>query len=367
MISLYVHIPFCLRKCKYCNFFSVQFDQEKSTRYLNNLFKEIEFWKEKLAKDEVKTIYIGGGTPTIYDKETLSLILRKLKESFNLVEDAEVTIEANPKTVDKEKLSKLKEEGVNRLSLGVQSLSDRILKLLGRAHTAKEALEAMELVKETGFKSWNVDLIYAIPTQKMEEWEETLREVLSFFPPHLSLYSLILEEGTPLYDEVKKGFYDLPEDEGYEMFLKAIELLKEKGYIHYEISNFALEGKFCQHNITYWKNQPYVGIGPGASSFYEGWRFKREENFDWFLGYSEVTKISKEEEMKETIFMNLRLLVEGIDKEAFLKRFGVRVEERYRTVIDELKRNGLLEETGERIRLTNRGVFLGNQVFEKFL
>lgn len=366
MIALYVHVPFCIRKCRYCNFFSVPYDPVLFNKYLRNLFKEIDFWKEKLSGEEIKTIYIGGGTPTILDVEALSSMIKKIKESFNLVKDAEFTIEANPRTINEEKLLRLKEEGVNRLSLGIQSLSDRLLSLLGRSHTSSEAEEAIRMVKDAGFKSWSLDLIYAIPTQEMDEWEETLEKVLSFSPPHLSLYSLILEEGTPLHEEVRKGVYELPEDEGYEMFLKAIKLLKENGYIHYEISNFALEGHLCQHNIIYWKNEPYVGIGPGASSFYGGWRFKREESFDWFLGYSEVIKIDRDEEIKETIFMNLRLL-EGIDKEGFFNRFGVRIEEIYGSIIEELKRDGLLEERGNKIRLTERGLFLGNQVFEKFV
>lgn len=366
MIALYIHVPFCIRKCKYCSFFSVPFDEELSQRYLRNLFKEIDFWSEKLSGKTIKTIYIGGGTPTIYDEDKLSSILIKLKESFKITEDPEITIEANPKTITKEKLEKLKEEGVTRLSLGVQSLDDRLLKILGRPYSSEEAIEALTLVKETNFKSWNVDLIYAIPTQTIIEWEETLRKVLCFSPPHLSLYSLMLEEGTSLYEEVKTGHYKLPEDEGYEAFIIAKGLLKEKGYIHYEISNFALEGHFCQHNITYWRNEPYVGLGPGASSFYEGWRFKREENFEWFLGYSEVIKMDKEEEIKETIFMNLRML-EGIDKERFFRRFGIRIEERYKETIERLKGEGLLEEDDKRIRLTERGLLLGNQVFESFV
>ncbi|MCS7233082.1 MAG: radical SAM family heme chaperone HemW [Synergistetes bacterium] len=366
MIALYVHVPFCIRKCKYCNFFSIPFEDQLSQRYLRNLFKEIDFWREKLSEKVIKTIYIGGGTPTVYDEETLVLILRKIKESFNISENAEITVEANPKTINEKKLKGLKEEGVNRLSLGIQSLNDRLLKILGRPHSAQEAIEAMELVSKVNFKSWNVDLIYAIPTQTLDEWEKTLREVLSFSPPHLSLYSLILEEKTPLYEEIKSGLYELPEDEGYEAFTMAKNLLKEKNYIHYEISNFAIEGHFCQHNITYWKNEPYIGIGPGASSFYEGWRFKREENFDWFLGYSEVIRIDKEEEMKETIFMNLRML-EGIDKEGFFKRFGIRIEEKYKEIIEKLKKEGLLEEDQNRIKLTERGLLLGNQVFESFV
>ncbi|MBC7331448.1 MAG: radical SAM family heme chaperone HemW [Synergistetes bacterium] len=366
MIALYVHVPFCIKKCKYCNFFSVPLNEELAQRYLENLFKEIDFWKEKVSNEKIKTIYIGGGTPTIYGEETISLILRKLKESFSLIENPEITIEANPKTITKGKLGKLKEEGITRVSLGVQSLSDRLLEILGRPHSSLEAIEAIKLVKEANFRSWNVDLIYAIPTETKEEWKETLEKVLSFSPPHISIYSLILEEGTPLYESVKKGVYNIPEDEGYENFLYAKRTLEKEGYIHYEISNFAIPGHFCQHNIIYWKNEPYIGIGPGASSFYGGWRFKREESFDWFLGYSEVIKIDKEEEIKETIFMNLRLL-EGINKEEFFRRFGVRIEEKYKDVIEKLKKEGLIKETKDRIKLTERGLLLGNQVFESFL
>ncbi len=366
MIALYVHIPFCLRKCKYCSFFSIPFEKRTAQEYLKNLFKEIDFWKEKLSNETIKSVYIGGGTPSIYDSDALVSLTEKIKTSFKLVKEAEFTIEANPKTIDREKLDALKKAGVNRVSIGIQSLNDRLLEILGRAHTADDAREAINLLKETNFKSWNVDLIYAIPNQTIRDWMKTLEEVLSYSPPHISLYSLILEEGTILYNEVKEGIYEMPEDEGYEMFIEAKKLLREKGYIHYEISNFAREGHFCVHNITYWKNEPYVGIGAGASSFYKGWRFKREESLKGFLRFSEVIKIDREEEIKETIFMNLRLL-EGIDKKAFFKRFGVRMEEIYRETIEELKKEGLLEENEKSIKLTERGLLLGNQVFEKFI
>ena len=366
MIALYVHIPFCLKKCKYCSFFSVPFRKNLAEEYLRKLFKEIDFWKEKLLNETVKSIYIGGGTPTVYDTEILTSLMDKMRNSFNLLEEAEITIEANPKTISDKKLHALKEAGVNRLSLGVQSLNDHLLSILGRAHTADDAREAINLVSEAKFKSWNVDLIYAIPTQTLKDWLKTLEEVLTYSPPHLSLYSLILEEDTLLYEEIKRGTYDMPEDEGYEMFIEAKKMLRRKGYIHYEISNFALEGHFCTHNITYWKNEPYIGIGAGASSFYNGWRFKREESFEGFLRFSEVIKINKEEEIKETILMNLRLL-EGINKDAFFRRFGVKIDEIYGEIIDELKRDGLLEESENSIRLTERGLLLGNQVFERFV
>ncbi len=353
-----------MKKCNYCNFFSIVADKSIQSRYLQLLIKEISTYKA--VRVRVKSIYIGGGTPTIYTPSEIKMILNSCHKTFDLVSNPEISIEANPITLSKSKLLALKKSGITRISVGIQSLSDRLLKILGRLHDSNTATETIKAVKDTGFKSWNVDLMYAIPTQTIKEWKETLKRITNFDPPHLSLYSLIIEEGTPLHRTILSGKLKPVEDEGFEMYQWAIDYLKSIGYEHYEISNFAKPMHRCIHNLSYWKNTYYLGIGNSASSFFRGWRFTRSTSIRKYTGFSERIKLSKKEQEKETMIMGLRL-IEGVKKKRFQKRFKEDIYTVFGKQIERLIEAGLLEDNGSHIRLTERGIMLGNHVFEEFV
>ncbi|MCD6419791.1 MAG: radical SAM family heme chaperone HemW [Synergistetes bacterium] len=364
LLSIYIHIPFCISKCNYCSFFSIIAPNSIRKGYLQLLLKEIPSYRN--IKTRVKSIYIGGGTPTIYAPSEIKKIVEACYETFKFHNDPEISIEANPITLSKDKILELKEIGITRISVGVQSLSDRILRILGRLHDSKTAIKTLKDLKEAGLKSWNVDLIYGIPTQSMEEWKKTLKGIVALSPPHLSLYSLIIEEGTYIQKMISKGILKPAEDEGFEMYKWAIGYLKSHGYEHYEISNFAKPKHRCIHNLSYWENSYYLGIGCSASSFFRGWRFTRGTNLQNYRGFSEQIRLNKKEQEKETMMMGLRL-IEGVNKKRFQKRFKENIYTVFGKEISELIKVGLLEDTGKEIKLTERGIMLGNHVFERFV
>ena len=375
MVSLYIHIPFCRSKCVYCDFNSYAGLEHLHQPYLEALALEIARAGRELSSPAVATIYLGGGTPTVLSLEGLGRILQACREAFAVDEEAEVTSEANPGTIDLGYLEGLLGLGVGRLSLGVQSLQDEELGLLGRIHTASEAQACYRMARRAGFRNINLDLIYGLPGQTMESWEYTLREALAWEPEHLSLYSLSLEPGTPLEAEVAQGWLPRPdEDLAAEMYLLAEGLLEEAGYDHYEISNWALPGYQCRHNLTYWHNQDYLGFGAGAHSRLPGrryWNLRPPEEYIRRLlsGGSAVEgqeAIDGSLEMAETMILGLRL-VEGVCFREFKARFGRDPTELYGNEIRELVNLGLLEADGSGIRLTQRGRLLGNEVFERFL
>lgn len=383
--SLYLHFPFCLSKCRYCDFNSYAGLNDLIPRYIEALVKEMGLWVDSPAS--VNTIYFGGGTPSLLSAEQVDYIIRESRQSFALVPTAEITLEANPGTVDKKRLGGWRAAGVNRLSLGVQSFDDEELKLLGRIHTVKEAIEAFRLAREVGFDNVNLDLIYALPRQSLAGWQSTLEKALGLEPEHLSLYSLTLEEDTPLSEDLKKGVLSSPDpDLAAEMYLLAEEVLGKAGYEHYEISNWAEPGKRCRHNLTYWYNLPYLGLGAGAHSCLGGYRFHKvlsPQDYVMRLEGCEspsplpgllprggaieaVEEIPPSLEMAETMILGLRL-GEGVDKGDFARRFGVELSEEYRGTIEELLGLDLLREKDSALQLTSRGRLLGNEVFWRFL
>ena len=279
-LGIYLHVPYCLRKCRYCDFNSYPLEGQGSgrlDRFLGSVKRESELraGDPEIASAQARTLYMGGGTPTILSGRQLADLIGAVRGAFDLKPGAEVTIEANPGTIDREKLIELREAGVNRISLGVQSLSDRLLKFLGRIHTARESLRAIELVREAGFHNLNLDLIFAIPGQTVEDWRTTLELALQADPQHLSLYSLSIEPGTQFYEMCQQGELEPTEEElELAMFQQAIEMLCAAGYQHYEISNFAQNGYRCQHSQRYWRNGEYLGLGPGAHSFWGGVRWR---------------------------------------------------------------------------------------------
>ncbi len=393
-ISLYVHIPFCRAKCAYCDFNSYAGLEHLFGDYVQALVHEIELVGQALNL-EARTVYIGGGTPTVLSLDQLVSIMVACRRSFLPVNDIEITIEANPGTVDGDYLAGLLDLGINRLSLGVQSFNDQELCLLGRIHTAAEAIESYRLARKVGFTNINLDLIYGIPYQTLDHWREALRQALDLGPNHLSLYALTLEEHTPLAQRVACGEVPAPDDDlAADMYILVEEMLAEEGYVHYEISNwarlkaeswkletsirhpaFSFQYPVCRHNLTYWHNEPYLGFGAGAHSYFDG---RRYYNVLHPAGYierlskgkspvAESEEISRDLEMAETMILGLRLVEEGVRFSDFEGRFGRELHEVYGKEVEELRELGLIEVDDERVRLTARGRLLGNEVFERFL
>ena len=337
--------------------------------YVEALVKEIRGWE---YGGTVDTVYLGGGTPTMLDERHLGTILEAYGSVFTVATDAEITIESNPGTISEPFLRHLRALGINRLSLGVQSFSDRRLRELGRRHSASEALEAFGLAR-IAFDNVNIDLLYALPSQTLEEWHQALKKALGLEPDHISLYPLTVEEGTPLSQEIASGRVIRPDpDLAAEMFLLAEEMLSV--YDHYEISNWATPGKRCRHNLTYWKNLPYLGFGAGAHSFFNHHRFSNLLSpVDYVQRLNEADSPTEQEEyigealeMAETMILGLRLR-EGVNLAEFSNRFNRDAASVYGDEIDELVSLGLILNDGSTIRLTNRGRLLGNQVFLRFL
>lgn len=373
-LELYIHIPFCVKKCAYCDFLSGSASSEIREQYVELLCEEIRLAKEKASVYVVSTIFFGGGTPSILTGEQLKRIMKTVRETFTIGQGAEITLEMNPGTVTEEKLLAYKEAGINRLSIGLQSVHNEELHMLGRIHSYEEFLETYQLAREAGFSNINVDLISAIPGQTVASWEETLRTVLALEPEHISAYSLIIEEGTPFYEkyeEEKEGESDLPtEEEERQIYWQTRKLMEEAGYHRYEISNYAKEGCECRHNIGYWERVPYLGFGIGSASLFEEKRWSNPDRTEkWkeeFVAKSVVQELSKEEQIEEFMFLGLRMM-KGISKEKFAKRFKEPIERIYGVQIEKLKGMGLLEESGDRIRLSEKGIDVSNSVFVEFL
>ena len=366
---LYIHIPFCVRKCAYCDFLSALGSEEAKASYTEALLREIE--AVKTEKREVSSIFVGGGTPSALSPSLMGDIFEKIHKSFSVAPDAEITIEANPGTLSNEKLFLYRNVGINRLSLGLQSPEAAELKSLGRIHTYEEFLESFSLAREAGFQNINVDLMCALPDQTYEGWVRNLRKVAALHPEHISAYSLIIEEGTPF----AKRKLNLPdEDTEYRMYEDTAGILAEYGYEQYEISNYAKKDLACQHNVGYWTRKEYLGLGLGAASLWGNQRFSNTSDFFLYLnnsGFPEKIRgdretLSLEAEMSEFMFLGLRM-TKGVSKAEFLEGFGVPIECVYGKVLDKYKSVGLLEETEGRIFLTRAGIHVSNGVMAEFL
>lgn len=364
--SLYIHIPFCIRKCLYCDFFSIPFDQSITEEYIHALLIEIDIRSKDLY--ELKTIYIGGGTPTVVTVQEFEKLFKGLK-GIPWSKDIEITIEANPSTISKEKIRSLMDQGVNRFSLGIQSFIDRDLKVLGRIHTSLEGMRAIEVMKKEGIKNLSIDLIYGIPGQSMKEWQFNLSKTIEYQPEHLSTYELTPERETPIYDLIAKGGLKKPDDDTIlNMYHRAIEDLTSAGYVHYEISNFAIRGFQCRHNLNYWDRGEYIGVGAGAHSFEDN---KRKVNIrdvrryiDALKGgsllFEEEIEVTPEEALKEQIFLGLRK-TNGISRNLFKERFQIDVI----PDLSDFEREGLLKIRDDHIRLTRKGIIVSNSLIVK--
>ena len=427
-IALYVHIPFCETKCPYCDFNTYAKIESLIPGYVSALRTEIELWVGLLGNPPVRTVFFGGGTPSYLPSKDISALMTTVSESFTLQDDAEVTLEANPGDFTPDKLSHFLESGINRLSIGVQSFDDGLLTLLGRRHSASDAVEAYRMAHDAGFDNVSIDLMYGLPHQTIDHWRDTLTRTADLHPTHVSLYALTLEGGTPMEHSVAQGTLPTPDsDLAADMYALAEQDLDALGYRHYEISNWAADGKLGLHNIVYWRNEPYLGVGPGAHSSLAGHRFsnlkppreyikrlrdqvpsatvtlplhdrmwdendalpnRRRGGFqtrpyneaistqasnpdDSHAAIQSVPVVDTIEhidhplEMAETMMLGLRLDT-GISVPEFEARFGASPLDVYREELDELLPTGLVETVNGGIRLTDRGRFLSNEVFVRF-
>lgn len=382
-LEIYIHIPFCVKKCAYCDFLSAPSTEEERERYVNLLCEEIAASSVRAKEYEVVTVFFGGGTPSILKGEQIERILKVLRERFAIAENAEITLEMNPGTVTGEKLEIYKRAGINRLSIGLQSVHNEELKMLGRIHTYEEFLESYHMAREAGFDNMNVDLISAIPGQTVESWKRTLSTILELQPEHISAYSLILEPGTPFYElyakENDKAEKLLPdEDAERQMYRQTIVMLKEAGYERYEISNYSRPGYECRHNLGYWNRVPYLGFGIGAASLVpqemsvkgKMCRYSNPDNIEeyqkCFLDKFKGEPLEREDEMEEFMFLGLRK-TSGVLKGQFRSCFQTGIEEVYGGQLEKLKNFRLIEENEERIWLTERGIDVSNMVFVEFM
>ncbi len=382
-LSLYLHIPFCQRKCPYCDFNTYAGREARYAVYAAALAADLE--REGLGRGRpvVPTVFLGGGTPTVLEPGQLEAIFAGLHAGFQVLAEAEITSEANPGTVDQSRFETLRRLGVNRLSMGVQSFDRDELRFLGRIHDAGEAADAFELARRAGFDNINLDFIFGLPGQRPETWSHTLDKAIELGPDHLSLYSLIVEPDTPLADWVARGQVADPDpDLAADLYELACERLAAAGYEHYEISNWArgplladgLPRYACRHNLVYWRNQPYLGFGPGAHSWWESKRWSVGRSVEQYIRAAAQTPPHDYEEdippalaMGETMMVGLRLLGVGVERADFRQRFGRDVAEVYAGDLAELRARGLIEISDERVRLTQQGWLLGNQVFAAFL
>lgn len=424
-LRLYVHVPFCVKKCNYCDFLSAPAGDKEINDYFNALYKEIESFAGRTGDYIVSSVYIGGGTPSCVDSEKIVRILDELKKVFRFrnhgyaideygnFEEPEITIEINPGTVgshgiSSKKLTDYKNAGINRISFGLQSTHDHELKLLGRIHTYSQFEENYYLAREIGFKNINIDLMSALPGQSFESWKDTLTKIASLKPEHISAYSLIIEEGTPFYERFGPEGPDRdklpPEDLDIEMYMKTKEILSSYGYERYEISNYAQKGYECRHNLAYWEPEEYLGLGLGSASLINNTRFHNTYDLreyidkisgketccpnpetskqyktqkdvyiqndsimgDLFGIRKDVTFLSKSERMEEFMFLGLRK-TRGVSKVKFFEKFGVTVDDVYYNVLRKLESQGLINMCNDRIWLTDYGINISNRVLAEFL
>lgn len=383
VLGMYVHIPFCIRKCFYCDFASYALQSEQGAavketeNYLHFLLQEAALYRNDYLRDgqKLKTLYIGGGTPTCLAGGQLFALLDTLQNIYEFEKDAEITVEANPGTIDAHKLQLLKKAGCNRLSIGVQSYDAKELESLGRIHAPQEIYTAFSLARESGFNNINLDLMYGLPGQTLESWQRNLRSAVAMKPEHLSLYQLNIEPGTRFAEMAEQGQLAVPEQEtAREMFEEAIAYLRQNGYGHYEISNFAQVGRESKHNLIYWHNLGYIGLGAGASGYLHGVRYSNEKSHILYgqALLNEKKPVCDEEPidqklaMSEQMFLGLRMLT-GVDKRSFRKRFAVDIETVFGSAVERLKKKGLLLETDTHVLLSSEGLFLANDVFIEFI
>lgn len=370
-LSVYIHIPFCVQKCKYCDFLSAPSTRENMELYMDALKKEMISESVKYEEYEIETIFFGGGTPSILDEGQIEDCIDVLRTNYQISKLCEITLEMNPGTASMQKLEGWKRAGVNRLSIGLQSANDSELRLIGRIHDFDTFVKSYEQAKAAGFDNINVDLMSALPGQTISGWRETLNKVLLLKPDHISAYSLIIEEGTPLSKHIDEYPPVPSEDEDREMYRDTKRILKEHGYMRYEVSNYAKEGKECKHNVTYWTRGNYAGFGLGASSMVENIRWHNTENMDKYIknpteSKEDMEKLSLNDCMEEFMFLGLRMM-QGVSKKRFFKEFDMNMDEVYGDVLKKWEKTGHLKMEGDNVSLTDSGIDISNAIFTDFL
>ena len=378
-LGIYIHIPFCVQKCNYCDFLSAPATKEQQQRYIEALKIEIKQEAPQYKDYTAETIFFGGGTPSILDAAQLAECIAVLYEYFSFAKNTEITVETNPGTATRQKLAALRSAGVNRLSIGVQSANNQELKMLGRIHTYQDFLQTYQWARVVGFTNINIDLISALPGQTLASWNATLKKVTMLKPEHISAYSLMIEEGTPFYERYHDHPELLPgEDEEREMYYATKQFLREQGYERYEISNYAKPGRECRHNIGYWTGTEYLGVGLGASSYVGGTRFRNERDLETYCRipmkeneadkwlHQDIVKLSSKEMMEEYMFLGLRM-IDGVSCEEFMRRFKADVWDVYGDVLRRLAGNRLIITDGSSVRLSDFGIDISNYVLSEFL
>lgn len=403
-MELYIHIPFCVKKCAYCDFLSFPADGKTQQAYIQALLKELDFYGKKYRDRVITTIYIGGGTPSWLSEDEIRAVMGQVTKSFQLAREAEVTIECNPGTITDQKFMVYRQIGINRLSIGLQSAHNEELKILGRIHTWEQFLKTYEMARKHGFSNINIDLMSSLPGQTPEIFVDSLYKVLRLKPEHISAYSLIIEKGTPFYDlykfdavKQKAGMQteSLPtEDEEYQTTKLTQQILRQEGYHWYEISNFAKPGYECRHNIGYWQRVDYLGVGIGAASLIDNIRYSNTSDIYTYMKEVEclreglfqnvgedgssldevpavnlhvsAERISRNAQMEEFMFLGLRM-IEGVYRDDFTKAFGIPIEVVYGEILEQLQAEELLQKREGRIYLTDKGLDLNNYVISKFL
>ena len=374
-LGLYIHIPFCVKKCAYCDFLSWKGSDEEREAYVQALEKEISSYSE-FAKDyRVSTVFFGGGTPSVLEGEQTERILKKIRDTFRVEKDAEITLEMNPGTAQKEKLLLYRELGINRLSIGLQSVKNENLKLLGRIHTYGDFLDSYRMAREARFDNISADLISSLPGQTLEEWKEEL-EILQETPlEHISVYQLIIEKGTEFYEKYGEHEELLPDEEtSREIYLWTGKYLKEHGFEQYEISNYARPSRKSRHNLRYWERKDYLGLGLGAASMVHNIRMSNTRDWEKYIEGSQNPKRLREEvefleeprQMEEFMFLGLRK-TEGVSRKEFRRTFGRELDMVYEKALEKHLENGMLEASKDRIRLSQAGILVSNQVLSDFI
>lgn len=374
-LGLYIHIPFCARKCEYCDFLSRSAGEEEREQYVEALLLEIESYREFAKGYRVSTVFIGGGTPSVLLPKQMERILQKVYEVFELEKRPEITIEINPGTVNEEKLQCYKENGVNRLSMGLQSVNNEKLRLLGRIHTYQDFVGSYELARKVGFDNISLDLISSVPGQTLQNWKKELETATAQKPEHISVYQLIIEEGTPFYEKYAEHPELLPDEEtSREIYLWTGKFLKEAGYEQYEISNYTKSGKESRHNLKYWERGDYLGLGLGAASMVRNIRMSNTKDMKTYLERCTQPKTMREDvqfleeprQMEEFMFLGLRK-TRGVSKKEFRRTFGREMDMVYEKALHKCLENGMLLEHKDRIFLSEEGTLLSNMVLSEFL
>ncbi len=374
-LGLYVHFPFCIKKCHYCDFLSFEkISYEIIADYCNAVIKEIEKRKQDLNDYTVDTIFLGGGTPSLIPEESLEKIIVSIYNNFHIANDIEFTIESNPKTLSKEKLDFFLSSGINRISMGVQALDDTLLNFIGRVHSVQDFYKNYYEAREAGFRNINTDLIFAIPNQSMKKWQDTMEGIIELKPEHISFYSLKYEEGTPFYERYSSGEWTENDEEDRNMYWHAVNKLRRKGYIHYEISNAAVPGYECRHNLKYWSMEEYLGIGLGAHSYLRNLRFSNERDLNKYIQNANNMEDNRiwiyqnkiKDDISEFIFTGLRKR-KGICLNDFNERFKGSIEQFFPKEIDNLLSGNWIEIKENQMMLTDRGVDVSNSIMSKFI